>query len=119
MTPIKLKHSEMRLIDDIFGMGGGYVLDFSNKTFAEFFDDELGINIDDPKWDAEGTSKAKRLRFFLRNNEPDANGPEASSSAKAVSPMKEFRPSAEDVEWSAWTVWTYMKCWSASSHSQM
>lgn len=70
MTPIRFKHSEMRLLDDVFDMGGGYVLDFSNRTFAEFFDDELGVNIDDPRWDAEGTSKAKRLRYFLRNNEP-------------------------------------------------
>ena len=46
----------MRLIDDLFEMGGGYVLNFSNKTFAEFFNDELGINIDDSWYDVEGTS---------------------------------------------------------------
>ena len=40
----------MRLIDDLFEMGDGYVLNFSNKTFAEFFDDELGINIDDSRY---------------------------------------------------------------------
>ena len=57
----------MRLIDDLFDMGDGYVLNFSNKTFAEFFDEELGINIDDSRYDVEGTSKAKRLRFFLKN----------------------------------------------------
>ncbi len=60
----------MRLIDDLFEMGGGYVLNFSNKTFAEFFDDELGINIDDSRYDVEGTSKAKRLRFFLKTSDP-------------------------------------------------
>ena len=64
-----LKHSEMRILDEVFEMGGGYVLDFSNRTFAEFFYDELDINIDDPRWDAEGTSKAKRLRFFIRSSE--------------------------------------------------
>lgn len=47
-------------------MGGGYVLDFSDRTFAEFFSDELDIDIDHPKFSAEGTSKAKRLRCFLR-----------------------------------------------------
>lgn len=61
----------MRLLDDLFEMGGGYVLDFSNKTFAEFFDDELELNIDDPRYEVEGTSKAKRLRYFLRTEDDE------------------------------------------------
>jgi hypothetical protein len=40
-----LKRSEMRFIDEVFGRGSGYVLDFSNRTFAEFFEDEFSINI--------------------------------------------------------------------------
>lgn len=70
-TRIKIKASDMRLIDDLFEMGDGYVLDFSNKTFAEFFDDELDINIDEPRYNVEGTSKAKRLRYFLRSETDD------------------------------------------------
>ena len=66
----KIRSIDMRLIDDLFEMGGGYVLNFSNKTFAEFFDDELGINIDDSRYEVEGTSKAKRLRFFLKTCDP-------------------------------------------------
>lgn len=62
---------DMRLIEDLFDMGGGYVLDFSNRTFAEFFAHELKVNIDDPRYRAEGTSKAKRLRFLLKNCEPE------------------------------------------------
>lgn len=62
----KLKSIDIKLLDDIFEMHGGYVLDFSNRTFAEFFYEELNINIDDPRYDAEGTSKAKRLRYFLK-----------------------------------------------------
>lgn len=64
----KIKTIDMRLIEDLFEMGSGYVLDFSNKTFSEFFDDELGINIDDPCYELEGTSKAKRLRYFLKTS---------------------------------------------------
>jgi len=67
---LKLKSSELRLIDDLFEMGGGYVLDFSNQTFSEFFEDELSVNIDHSKWSMEGTSKAKRLRYYLRSNLP-------------------------------------------------
>lgn len=57
---------DMRLIDGLFDMGGGYVLDFNDRTFSSFFHDDLRINIDDPQFAAEGTSKAKRLRYFLR-----------------------------------------------------
>jgi len=69
-SPEKIRSIDMRLIDDLFDMAGGYVLDFNNKTFAEFFDEEIGINIDDVRYDAEGSSKAKRLRFFLKNSDP-------------------------------------------------
>lgn len=51
-------------------MTEGYVLDFSNKTFAEFFEDEVRVNIDDPKYSVHGTSKANRLRTFLKQSHP-------------------------------------------------
>ena len=57
---------DIPIIDKVFGMEGGYVLDFSNRTFAEFFREELGVDIDDPRWEAQGGSKAKRLRYYLR-----------------------------------------------------
>lgn len=68
MKPVRLKVSELRLLDDLFAMHGGYVLDFTNHTFAIFFADELGVDIDAPRWEVDGTSKAKRLRYYLRNN---------------------------------------------------
>ena len=60
-----MKHSELRIIDNAFGMGSGYVFDFSNRTFSEFFDDEFQINIYDEKYSIRGASKANRLRAFL------------------------------------------------------
>lgn len=59
---------DMLLIDDVFDMHGGYVLNFTDRTFREFFARELGIDIDDPKFAQAGTSKAKRLRFFLQSS---------------------------------------------------
>ncbi len=56
----------MMLLDDIFDMGGGYVLNFSDRTFAQFFAEELDIDIDDPLYARNGTSKGKRLRCFLQ-----------------------------------------------------
>lgn len=61
----KIRHLDMLLIDDLFEMNGGYVLNFSDRTFAAFFA-ELDIDIDDPQYARNGTSKAKRLRCFLQ-----------------------------------------------------
>ena len=55
---------DIRIIDRVFGMEGGYVLDFSNRTFADFFLEELGVDIYDDRWDAQGNSKANRLRCY-------------------------------------------------------
>lgn len=61
------KPLQMQLLDDVLQMGGGYVLNFSDRTFAEFFREELGIDIDDPKYSVMGGSKGKRMRYFLQN----------------------------------------------------
>lgn len=54
---------DLPAIDDVFGMGGGYVLNFNNRTFARFFAD-LGVDIDQEVPDG---SKANRLRTYLRS----------------------------------------------------
>ena len=66
----KIRPMDMRIIDRVFGMEGGYVLDFSNRTFAEFFRDELDVDIYDDHWAVQGGSKANRLRSYLRGAEP-------------------------------------------------
>jgi hypothetical protein len=63
---VNIRAIDMLFLDDLFQMGGGYVLKFSDRTFAQFFDEELQINIDDPRYSRNGTSKAKRLRCFLQ-----------------------------------------------------
>jgi len=61
-----IRSIDMMVIDDLFDMGNGYVLNFSDRTFASFFAEELSIDIDDPVYAKNGTSKAKRLRCFLQ-----------------------------------------------------
>ena len=56
---------DMPIIDKVFNMEGGYVLSFSNRTFADFFHEELGVDIYDPRWAVQGKSKANRLRYYL------------------------------------------------------
>ena len=65
-----LKTIEKRVFEDLFDMGGGHVLDFSNNTFAEFFRETANIDIYAHKYAFNGDSKAKRLRAFWEI-EPD------------------------------------------------
>jgi len=63
----KIKQTELSTLEEAFntGLGLGYVLDFSDRTFAIYFDEEFGIGIDDDKYKSGGTSKGKRLRTFM------------------------------------------------------
>jgi hypothetical protein len=63
---VDLKHSEIRTIENAFQGDRGYVLDFSDRTFREFFEDEFRIDIDAAKYRANGTSKMNRLRTFFK-----------------------------------------------------
>ncbi|WP_210335628.1 hypothetical protein [Ensifer sp. ENS11] len=56
---------EMKLIDSIFGMYGGYVLDFSNSRFDTSFSQDIGVDINDEIYATHGGSKGKRFRRFL------------------------------------------------------
>ncbi len=61
-----IRSIDMMFLDDLFEMGSGYVLNFSNPTFSRFFADELNVDIDDPIYSENGTSKGRRLRCFLQ-----------------------------------------------------
>jgi len=59
-----LSNIDKMKLEKLFGMSSGYVLDFSNRTFAEFIRDSVKIDIYDGKYDYESGSKANRLRAF-------------------------------------------------------
>lgn len=65
-----LTFSEKQHFEKIFEMGSGYLLDFSNSSLYEFFND-FQIDIGNQKYDRYGSSKAKRLRAFweIEDNE--------------------------------------------------
>jgi hypothetical protein len=46
------------------------VLDFSDRTTDNFFLEELNVDIRDPAYLDNGTSRAKRLRCFLNKVDP-------------------------------------------------
>ena len=60
---------EKRYFEKLFDMGRGYVFDFSDATFGEFFR-RHNVDIHGRKYQAFGTSKAKKLRAFWES-EPD------------------------------------------------
>ena len=57
-----LKSHEKKIFELLFDRSG-YVLDFTDGTYAEFFR-EHGIDIQARKYQINGTSKMKRLRAF-------------------------------------------------------
>ncbi len=62
-----LSSREKRKLECLFEMSGGYVLDLSNRSFAEFVDEHTGRDIDDRRYAQRGTgSKAWRLRVFWK-----------------------------------------------------
>lgn len=55
---------DKRLLEKFLGMGSGYVLDFSDRTFGEFCHETLDVDIHSDKYLTHGTSKANKLRAF-------------------------------------------------------
>jgi hypothetical protein len=83
MTERSVTTFDLPAIEAVLEMEHGYVLAFSNRTFAMFFAD-LGIDIET----AFAGSKASRLRDFLR-------GAEASSAARVLEALLKFRGERE------------------------
>ena len=59
-----LSSRDRRCLEPFLDMGGGFVPNFSDRTMGEFFQEQVGLNIDDDKYQFKGTSKAKRMRAF-------------------------------------------------------
>jgi hypothetical protein len=55
---------EKRLFEEFLGMGSGYVLNFSDRTFGEFCEETVDVDIHSDKYLKHGTSKARKLRAF-------------------------------------------------------
>jgi restriction endonuclease len=79
-----IRAAEMLVLDDLFEMGGGYVLNFSDSTFSQFFANELQIGIDDPIYAQRGGSKGKRLRCFLQTCD-------RAVAARALQALSDYR----------------------------
>ncbi len=77
----KFEIQEKKILEKFLGMDSGYVLNFSNRTFSDFFIENFKINIYDNKYADRGESKAKRLRTFW---EKESNSLVADSIEKMI-----------------------------------
>lgn len=62
-----LNMRDKRALEEFFGMGSGYVLNFSDRTFGEFVLEAVDIDIHSDEFTILGSSKAKKLRAFWEN----------------------------------------------------
>ncbi|THD45057.1 DUF3644 domain-containing protein [Enterobacteriaceae bacterium ML5] len=65
---MKFTSQDIKIFDEVFSTpySAGYILDFTDKSMREFFDEEFAINIEDELYKKDGVSKAKRLRCFIK-----------------------------------------------------
>ena len=59
-----LTTNDKQVLEKLFQMSGGYVLNFSDRTMGEFFNDDVNINIYDQKYNYASGSKANCMRGF-------------------------------------------------------
>src|SRR6476620_10864298 len=76
---MRVKMSDLTFVEkskfeQLLGMRSGYVLEFSNRTFAEFVLDSTGRDLYDSRYDYGSGSKANRLRAFWQKEENDVVG---------------------------------------------
>lgn len=85
----KLSVANKTFLEAVLGMGSGYVLDFTNTSFALLFSD-LNVDIYDEKYAGYGVSKANRLRAFWKNGSDS----EVSSALFALAEYIEAKKAA-------------------------
>ena len=69
-----LSQNDKLKLETLLQMGSGYVLDFTNATFAEFFSKDAGIDIYSTYYNFKGESKASRLKAFWEKADPPLVG---------------------------------------------
>jgi Restriction endonuclease len=81
-----LRAIDLKEVDDLvdFVRGRGYVLDFSDASFSQFFASDLDITIDDPVYAEYGVSKGRRLRCLLQKTDD-------STAIRVLSALWDYR----------------------------
>lgn len=64
-----LKYTDRIRLEKFLEMSGGYVCDFSDRTFRDFIMEATGIDVYSVGYEDGGTSKANRLRTFWKKED--------------------------------------------------
>lgn len=78
-----LNTNEKQVLEKLFQMSGGGVLNFTNRTISEFFVDDIGIDIYNDRYNYASGSKANRMRGFWQIADNQTTG-------KSVSKLIEY-----------------------------
>lgn len=85
-----ISSAELTMIDEVLrGESKGYILDFSNRTMGEFFVLEFDVDILSDDYARDGTSKANRLRSFLKQIDD-------ASAARVLRRFHDYREAMPD-----------------------
>ncbi|MFH5804496.1 abortive infection family protein [Alienimonas sp. DA493] len=87
-----LTFRDRRLMEDVFGMKSGYVLDFSNRTFQDFIGSEVRRDIEADHYGGVQLSKANRLRNFWELEDDQIVGRLTIALAEYASELPEAIP---------------------------
>ncbi len=108
---VKLTRTEMRVLEDALDMGGGYVLDFTDRTMAEFFASEFGITIFQEKYAVKGASKVKYLRAFLEIED-------AYTVSRVLKSLRTYRESIEQYRDPVRALWLKEHFWAVLAKTE-
>jgi Abortive infection C-terminus len=90
-----LTNIEKRKLEKLLEMGGGYVLDFSNRTLDQFFEDSIGRSLYDARYSHGSGSKANQMRGFWM---VEANHTVGKLMGDMLEHVAETRPGVKDTE---------------------
>lgn len=86
----RLPRVDSLTIEELLGMGGGYVMDLSNRELADLVRDELGVELEDAAYAARGSSKANRLRCLIEASELATKRVEVEGGAPVATKGKDL-----------------------------
>ena len=88
----KIRSIDILFLDEFFEMGGGYVLNFSDRTMSQFFAEELNVDIDDPMYAVYGGSKGTLSRELPLNHVLESKVRRAAETALPFAQVRDLFP---------------------------
>lgn len=101
-----LKHVDRLRLEKFLEMGGGYVCDFSDRTFGDFVMEATSVDVYSVEYEEGGTSKANRLRTFWKNEDDSVT----AKLLKEIIEYQKIQKQTSKEEWNASNEELYRGC---------